>query len=67
MKVEDAIRHIGSGVVYQPRPGAPREDGVIRSVVGTLAMVQYKGDFHAKATRVEDLELLTPESERGES
>jgi hypothetical protein len=61
MTLEEARRHIGSGVVYKPRPGTydSAEDGEIVRVSDSYVFVLYVGDRSAKATRPEDLTLLT--------
>ena len=48
--------HAGQGVVYRPHEGAAPEDGVVTSTNDQYVFVQYKGDFHSKATRPDDLE-----------
>lgn len=57
MTTDEARRHIGDGVVYQPAHG-PAEDGVITSVSDTRAFVLYRGNLAAKATDPADLTLL---------
>lgn len=62
--IEEARNRIGVGVVYQPYPDAPREDGTITSVTETAhrawVFVLYTGDRNPKATRPEDLSWLAP-------
>lgn len=55
MTIDEAKTSIGSGVV---RHGDKNEDGVITSVNSTYVFVQYKGDFHSKATYPDELEFL---------
>jgi hypothetical protein len=58
-------------VIYRP-PGwvgaAPAEEGVITEVrnnsLGGYVFVRYAGDAHSKATRPEDLRLLSEETTR---
>lgn len=62
MTLDDARQHIGHGVVYRPRHYPPdTEQGVITSVNDTYVFVRYGTNTHSKATRPEQLELLTPE------
>lgn len=62
MTIEEARRHIGAGVVYNPRPGTydSAEDGEITAVNDRYVFVLYVGDRSAKATLPEDLTLLMP-------
>lgn len=61
MTLEEAAAGIGRNVVYrQNYPGAPTEDGVIKSVRMPYVMVLYAGDLNAKATVPEDLEFAHP-------
>lgn len=46
----------GIGVVYDD--GRGREDGVVTSANTTYVFVQFRGDFHSKACRPEDLTPL---------
>lgn len=39
--LESARQNIGAAVVYEPYPGGPREDGVIRGVSQTVVWVHY--------------------------
>lgn len=57
MTLEEARKHIGSGVVYDPGHGA-REDGVITSVGTEYVFVRYAGDDHSKSTHPSQLSLL---------
>jgi len=58
MTLDEARERIGSGVVYQSRPGAPLEDGEITSVNDTYVFVRYTGDRTSKATSPGALEFL---------
>lgn len=49
MTIEEAKNMLGAGVVYKNGNGSS-EDGVITSVNSTWVFVQYRGDFHSKAT-----------------
>jgi hypothetical protein len=57
MTIAQAREHVGDGVVYEPYPGAPREDGHITSVNDTYVFVRYVGDRASKATPPERLAL----------
>jgi len=48
--------HVGQGVVYRPHASSPPEDGVVTSTNENYVFVQYRGDFHSKATHPDDLE-----------
>lgn len=57
----DWTPEVGDGVVYRPYPGAPAEDGTVTELrSGGLVLVLYVGDRTAKATRITDLEPLSP-------
>lgn len=58
MTLEEARKYIGAGVVYQPRPDAPAEDGTITSVNHTWVFVRYTGNTQSQATAPEHLTLL---------
>lgn len=58
MTLDEARDHIGAGVIYEPYPGAPKEDGAITSVNDTFVFVRYVGDRASKATAPELLTLL---------
>lgn len=62
MTLDEAVNHVGAGVVYQPHPDAPREDGTIVRVTDFHVFVLYAGDRTPKATRAEDLTLLAGDS-----
>ena len=59
MTLEEARAHIGAGVVYDPKFGLPKEDGVITSVNDTYVFVRYSVQGRGIATYPEDLSLLT--------
>lgn len=65
MTLDDAARHIGHGVEYQPggrRTGRLSDKGIIRTVRGTYVMVEYAagpgGAPRIKATSPADLVLI---------
>jgi hypothetical protein len=56
---------VGDAVIYRSYPGAEPEDGVVTALTSdpSLVFVRYRGQHpgaSAKATRVADLERLTP-------
>lgn len=55
---------VGQAVTYLPHPGAPVEDGKVKSVNPEtgVAIVLYDGDQTAKATRIIDLMPGRPSS-----
>ena len=50
----------GDLVVYEPE-GGPKEAGFVTGLSGSLVMVRYGMDLHAKATRPEDLRVVRVE------
>jgi hypothetical protein len=66
MTLAEARERIGAGVVYTPKGGGRREDGVITSVGSTFVFVRYTGDSGSKATDPADLVPLAPRRSRGE-
>ena len=67
MTLDEARQNIGADVVFRGGASAEDEDGVITSVNDTYVFVRYAGDQHGKATRPEDLVLLTPEVWNGDA
>ena len=57
MTLDEAKESIGRAVLFRPYPGALPEAGVITTVRGSQVFVLYKGDYYAKNTRPQDLEL----------
>ena len=57
MTLDEAREHIGDGVIYKIL-GGHAEDGVITGVSDCFVFVQYRGDWHSKATAPELLQLL---------
>jgi hypothetical protein len=54
---------IGRAVAYRAHPGATPEPGrivSIRTIDTGMVHVAYRGDWNAKATRLEDLEMREP-------
>jgi hypothetical protein len=60
VKLAEAAEAIDRKVVWCPRLGSPKEEGVITSVNSTFVFVRYGSDQHSKATRPQELELVTP-------
>ena len=58
MTLEEARRHIGERVVYDPGFSQPPEDGVIIAVSEHVVFVTYAGDLGPKGTYARDLTLF---------
>ena len=65
MTIEEAIAHVGDGVVYAPAYG-DREDGVITSVSDRFVFVRYGSRTTSAATEPAALSLLET-TETGET
>lgn len=52
--------HVGMGVVYQPHPDAPREDGVVTELRERGAMVRYSADGCHGVAKLTPVEMLQP-------
>lgn len=60
--LSEASELVGRKVVYRAphnQPDGPCEEGVITSVNDTYIFVRYGSDVGSKATRAEDLELIS--------
>lgn len=60
MTLEEANDNIGCEVKYAPYKGCSKEEceyGIITSVNDFYVFVKYRGDFFAKATRPESIQL----------
>lgn len=59
MTLEEARQHIGAAVMFRGGASSEDEPGIITGVNNRYIFVRYGRDEYGKATRPENLELVT--------